>query len=483
MPRDGRCSSDSGKDDLTTINKSFLPTVDEFHTWFAFKDKGGPTFAGSPSWKSHVGFIEEGFRKHGVVDIEKDMITYDRWFTSDDRKANDWSLSIDGKEIQVASYWAYSGSTGPSGVTAPLTHYSSKDPPASLEGKIVVFDTPALPDPLPPMFNTKSKYEYASDPENLPTDSFALRSWYEVAYYTRFGGFAEILTEGKAAGALVISNMGLGRAAGTYTLPLTPTVFGIPGLYLDRVAGEVVRDAAMKNRTATVKLMAKTEKAETYFLSGSLPGKHYGKEEDEMILLIAHTDGPNISQENGGLGILAVIEYFSHIPQEKRPKTLLVVLDPQHYMPGRHQVDWYELHPKPAGKIVASVAIEHLGQLEYREKGNDFVPTGEPEATSIFVQDNDLLIKMAIKAVKDHKLPRTAVYCPPKTGGRWEGMGAVALEKRIPGYGISADASAYWSTEARMDRFDTNLAWKQLAVMTQLVGELMKADLKEIAVP
>jgi len=65
-----------------------------------------------------------------------------------------------------------------------------------------------------------------------------------------------------------------------------------------------------------------------------------------MVLLITHTDGPALSQENGALGILAVIHYFANIPATERQRTLLVLLDPQHYMPGRHSIKWYTRHPK-----------------------------------------------------------------------------------------------------------------------------------------
>ena len=61
-------------------------------------------------------------------------------------------------------------------------------------------------------------------------------------------------------------------------------------------------------------------------------------------------------------------------------------------------------------------------------------------------------------------------------------MGSVALERDIPGYGFSTDMGAHWSTEARIDKFDKNLALEQIAVATQLTSELMKADLKDIAV-
>ena len=176
------------------------------------------------------------------------------------------------------------------------------------------------------------------------------------------------------------------------------------------------------------------------------------------------------------------MQYFSHIPQTERQRTLLAVLDPQHYMPGRHAVDWFQGHPETAGNIVASMGIEHIGQQEYREKGDALYPTGRSEVTRLFVQDNDHLIHTAIKAVQEYQLPRTYVHCSPRSGGRWEAMGSIALERDIPGYGFSTDMSAHWSFEARIDKFDKELAWKQIAVATRLTDELMKADLKKLAI-
>ena len=42
-------------------------------------------------------------------------------------------------------------------------------------------------------------------------------------------------------------------------------------------------------------------------------------------------------------------------------------------------------------------------------------------------------------------------------------MGDVAVKRNIPGYAFSAFMSAYWSTEARIDKFDKDLIWKQIA--------------------
>ena len=297
-------------DDLTTINKGFLPTPDDLQEWHRLKDTQGPTFAGSPSWKSFLAFLENGLRKCGLTDIEKDSISHTRWFTAHDRDKGDWSLSIDGKDICVASYWPNSGSTEASGVTAPLIYYDDDNPPASIEEKIVVFDIPLLPDPLPPMFDVYSGFEFVTDDNTHPTDDFSLRQWYHIAYPGLFGGYNDILKNGKARGGLVVSPMGPARAAGVYMLPYESSPLRVPALYLHRIAGAQVREAARKGLTATVKLLAKTEEAETFFLSGFLPGKNYGQESDEIILLLTHTDGPNLTQENGALSILAVMDYF-----------------------------------------------------------------------------------------------------------------------------------------------------------------------------
>ena len=92
------------KDNLTTVNKSFLPTPDDLQEWHTLKDREGPTFAGSPPWKSYLSFLEKGFKQCGLTNIQKDFITYKRWFTSHERSKGDWTLAIEGEDVRVASY-------------------------------------------------------------------------------------------------------------------------------------------------------------------------------------------------------------------------------------------------------------------------------------------------------------------------------------------------------------------------------------------
>jgi hypothetical protein len=456
-----------------------LVSVRELQRWHETKAAAGPTFAGSPAWRAHLEFVERALRSRGVVDLAREPVPYRRWYTADDPRVGQWSLSVEGDPVPVASYWAYSGSTSEAGITAPLVWYDRERPPAELEGRIVVFDVPPLPDPLPAMFRPPG-HVYATDDE--PAPALPTEQWYQVNYPMRFGRFGDILKRAGAAGGVVIFDMSPARARGLYTFPLlSPGEVGVPGLYLDRQAGGVVRDAARAGRTATLTLRAHSEPAEPYFLYGFVPGRNYGNTADEFVLLVTHTDGPNLTQENGALGILAMVDHFARIPQNSRQRTLLVLLDPQHYMPGRHLVDWYERHADLARRIVASVGVEQLGQREYAERGGQFAPTGRPEMTLIFAQDNPRLIEMAVAAVRAEALPRTRVRVPTRGQGQWAGPGDVAIKRKIPGFAISTDMTAYWSTVPGIESFDADLCRRQIAVLIRLTDGLLNATLPEIA--
>ena len=102
-----------------------------------------------------------------------------------------------------------------------------------------------------------------------------------------------------------------------YTFPV-PDHYDSPTLILSREDGAGVIDASKEKKEATIVLNSKIEKSEAYQLIGYLPGKDYGTDKDEQIILTNHTDGPSITQDNGALGILGIIKYFSNIPQENK---------------------------------------------------------------------------------------------------------------------------------------------------------------------
>lgn len=481
---------------LTRINPAFMITPDEAWEWHALKDKGGPTYSGNASWRSYMGFLEQKLASFGVVGMVKNQWTYPRWSTTDWPQDANWTLASDGAPVKVAHYGAYSGATGPGGISAPMALYDSKAPPETLKGKIVVFRTAPHPQaPLDEQYKkwfTMNDYEYRNEADPFPalftqvppSESVSYDVWWQL----RQTALAHrVLTQSQAAAGVMVFNMSYPRLAGLYTFPVMPA-YNVPNVYVDRVAGAKVIADAKAGKIATVTLQAKVEPTETYQLIGYLPGRDYGTVRDEKIMLVSHTDGPAVLQDNGALGLLGIVAYFSRIPQADRPRTLMVYLDNRHYMPGMEAAfakeDWLAKNPAEKASIVALIGTEHLGQIEFREVDNTYAPTGLVEPSFLWTRNNQMLIDMAVKAVKDHRWPRVMVQCVERPGihggtqGVWYGMGKIALDWDLPAFAMMGTQGAYWATTARIDAFDKKLFCAQVAAMSQLTGELMQARLK-----
>lgn len=441
--------------------------------WNTMKADGGPTFAGGPAWHSHMDFVEEGLAAAGVIDVQKLPAPYRRWWAPDRPMPQQRQLVVAGESLPVASYWAYSGSTSSGGVTAPLLVYNKQLDKQDLAGHIVVFKVGSVPDAMGRMFSVG--HEYATEDFSTLDTAFADDQWYQGNYVTRFGRFDDILRDSDAAGAVVVFTMGYAQLQGLYTFPLLNTgIVGVPGVYIDAAAGEQVLAAAEQGADATLTLIAYEEEVEPWFYTAVLPGRDYGTAADEQILLVTHSDGPNLSQENGTLGILALIRHFAALPQQQRGKTLRVLLDPQHYSPGRHLINWYESHPDIMTSVVASLGVEHIGQREYGLTENGFGLTGRAEPWQIFVRNDPRQIAAAIDAIELTGLPLTELRVPEKKGqGRWTGLGDIALKYDLAGYATLSNMSGYWGTAAGIESFDPQLATQQIDALVLLVDSLM----------
>jgi hypothetical protein len=488
---------------LETVDPAWVVTPGEAREWAMVKDANLPTLTGSPEWRNYMTFLEQRLREHGVVDVTRNSWEFDRWDTSDDD--TDWSLVSDGARVRVASYGAYSGSTGPEGVTADLVYYDHDDPPESIAGKIVVI--PTKPHPQKPydenyLVNyTFNDYEYRSNDDQYPplfefvdpAYSFTFDIWWQLAQR-----LDRIPAEGDAAGAIIVYDMAWERTVGLYTFPV-PGLYDAPTLLLDRDAGARVIADAKAGKSATLRLEARLERAEAYQLIAYLPGRSYGTANDEQILLINHTDGPSITQDNGALGLLAIVKYFANVPREHRPRTLTVFLDCRHYIPGMEpafiEETWLSRHPEAADKLVGMIQAEHMGEMDYREVDGRVEATGLAEQSYLWTRDNDVLIAEAIRAVKEHGWPRVQVAVPERPGINggiqqvWWGVGAVGMRATgygcevwhcldLPGYGLGGFLGYYWTSKARIDRWNGDLFRIQAATMIQLTDVLMSADLE-----
>ena len=509
----GACSGppDAAKDPFSSLNSDWLVAAEEAAAWAEHKNENLPTLTGSPEWLNYMAMLEDTLASYGTVDHFRNSWDFERWDTSDD--SSGWSLSSDGSRVRVAMYGAYSGSTGPDGVTAEMIYYDHDNPPESIEGKIVVI--PTRPHPQPPydddyLINyTFNDYEYATDGDTLyepftvvpPEFSFTFDIWWQLAQR-----LDQIPKEGNAAGAVIVYDMAFERTSGIYTFPV-PTLYDSPTLILSREDGAKVIEDAKAGKTATLRLEATLEPAEAYQLIAYLPGKDYGTEKDQQIVLVNHTDGPSITQDNGALGLLSIVKYFSHIPQEERPRTLTVYLDCRHYIPGMEGAhsdpSWLNRYPAERDKLVAMVQMEHMGEMDYREVDGKVEAVGMPEQSYLWVRNNPVLIEAAIDAVQKYGWSRAQVSVPERPGIRggiqqvWWGVGSIGnpgldpLGKPlrncevwhcldIPGYGLGGFLGHYWSVDSDISRWNKNLFVAQAATMTELTGVLMTSELETI---
>jgi hypothetical protein len=504
---------------FSKLNPNWIITPDEADNWAKVRNANLPTMTGSQNWLNYMGFLEKKLAAFGVVNITKNSWTFERWETSND--PSQWSLASNGKAIEVAFYGAYSGSSTSKGITRELVYYNHLNPPQSIKDKIVVI--PTLPHPDPPYTkgptghftftespfsddyvenHTFSDYEYRSDSETFPpifeyvdpAKTFTFDIWWQMQQ-----GLHEIAVNGGAAGTIIVYDMAFERTTGLYTFP-TPALYDSPTLILDREAGAKVIANAKEGKTATLRLEASLETAEAYQLIGYLPGKNFGTQQDEQIILVGHTDGPSITQDNGGLGLLAIIKFFSNIPQQDRPRTLTLFLDCRHYMPGMEEEhkrpDWLNRHPEAKKPIVGIIHVEHLGEMEYQEVEGKVEPTGLAEHSYLWTRNNQRLIDHAIEAVKEHHLPRVNVVAPERPGINggyqrmwWAGSSVHAISDLdsdafhsldVPGFGLASNLGYYYTIHSNIDRWNQDLFLSQVKTMTQLTGVMMIADLEDI---
>ncbi len=499
--------------------------------WNLFKARGGPTYAGGAGWKRYTDFLLEKLGEYGAVDLETIDIPYDHYIVDDwpDRGAHVHDsgralekLVSDGAPVSVvASYGMTSGFTPPGGVTAPMLYYDPSHPPAPAEiaGKILVCAT--APYPAPPYSNafldnyTLTDYEWRSPgewaPLFTPPPNDVTTSYHGRWVWNHLNRFAAIGIAGKAAGLVVVYDLSPGAAFGliqrsVYTgngkAGLDAKYINCPTLALDRVHGAKVLADAKAGKTATLTLTARFQRDVGRAFITHLPGKNYGTPDDEQVLLATHTDAMSLIEENGGLGMLAMLSYFNKIDRAARDRTLVLYFDCRHFMPGGEgswpQFDYYHLHPQKLKSLVATVGIEHMGgrqTIETGAGGNDYqyssaTPWNGGVITSLMDvnNNNEWLVQSIARAATDNRWPRVDVKAgpvAPGVNGGFQGKVKSPMNKGrelgIPGVGLAGDWPGGWTqtfaqidTEAGAHGFDADYFMQQVAGLTQITGDLLR---------
>src|SRR5215831_17040768 len=512
------------------IEPRLMITPQQALDWNRFKAQCGPTYAGSSGWKTYTEFLLAKMPGFGAVDLDYVEIPYDHYIVEDwpDRRTHQSDVSSAVEKLVsggtpvpvIAGYGMTSGFTPMQGVTASLLFYDPAHAPSEVDvaGKIIVFETAQYPEP--PYANafldsyTMTDYEWRSPgkwhPLFVPVPTSVSTSYHTRWVWSQLNQFAATAIKGKAAGMVVVYDLSPGAAFGlTQRSVYTPDgraglgaqYVNCPTLTLDRVNGAKVLADAKAGKTATLTLIARFQRDTGRALLAYLPGRNYGTPQDEQVLLATHTDAMSLIEENGGIGILGILQYFNRIPKAERPRTLVCYMDCRHFMPGGEgswpQFDYYAIHPEKLKTVVATIGIEHMGgrqTIETGTGGNEYTYSKEkPEdggvITSLMdVYNNNIwLVEAIARAATDNKWPRVDVKSGntgPGVNGGFQGLVKSPMNKGraygIPGIGLAGDwpggstqTYAQADTEAEMQGFDRDYFVQQVTGLSQLAGELM----------
>ena len=122
-------------------------------------------------------------------------------------------------------------------------------------------------------------------------------------------------------------------------------------------------------------------------------------------IINTHTDGPNATEENGGLGLLALARYLAGLPSRNRdmyfalvtghfqlPQFTRAVPDPKNVVVGNDAISvWMLDHPDIYRAAALGVTVEHLGATMWQDVAGQYAPTGGSDwGTTYTMQHNPL---------------------------------------------------------------------------------------------
>jgi len=451
----------------TGFRSNLLPTQKEVWDQQLWMAKLGPKYTGNAAHTEFVEFLAREMSSLGL-EVARDRYMLPRW----DAKRSAISVaSASGasSRVPVTSYFPYSGQTSPSGVTGELVYAGSspKFTLTGLQGKIVLID-----------FATATRdwaRSYQAWGINPPGETFP------ASLKPARGGVNDLSQFQKAGAVGVIlawTDVSDANAEDQYT-PFSRPPQGIPGLYVGRDTGAKLKALAGSGAKATVVLEADVfPDTPTDTLIATLPGSS----SDEVIIVNTHTDGPNATEENGALGILALMKYFSKIPKAERKRTIVCPLTSGHFagpwVPSIRGV--MEKHPDLIKKAVAAVTVEHLGCLEWMDDASmNYKATGKNEWSVAITPDKAMGMALvdALKGSRD----RAAVVNP--VNGGWLGEGGSLSRAGVPTIGYIPQPNYLLAGPANgcIEKLSPELLHSQIQVFAKIIhtiDEMTAAALK-----
>lgn len=305
------------------------------------------------------------------------------------------------------------------------------------------------------------------------------------------------IEEAAAAGAVgFISAFNVSRSdVQSYWDPHGGRFSRIPAVYIGVDEAERLKLEALQNASVSLSIAAFEEVAYTKEITATLPGLT-----KDRIIILCHTDGNTRVQDNGGIAVLALAQYFSALPLSSRNKTLQFVLTSGHlayYVDGdlalARKLDFeYEDN----GDVALILPLEHMGTMEIlaKEKTNgsfgqalEFTGLGEPMIWC--VGPSAPLIDAVTTAVKHRDLDRVFVMqgaglpnnsqVPAYTS--FGGIGTDYHNFLLPTSSIISGPWSLWAPEFGVKAVDANRLRNQTLAFADVIGLVSPLSSDKIA--
>jgi len=455
IPSVGRSQSASS---VRGFRPELLPTKTEIWDQQLWMAKLGPKYTGN---KAHTTFVEALATQlqSYAIDVARERYTFPRW------DARRWEISIApvagaSFNAPVTSYFPYSGQTPASGVTGEIA-FAGTNPKFTLDGlqgKVALIECPTNTREFANLYKVWGLHPQS---ETFPTVTRPARG--PVADLTPFQ------KAGAAAVVLAWSDISDANAADQYT-PFSRPVQNIPGLYVGRETGARLRALAGSGAKATVVLEADVvADTPTDTLIAVLPGVS----RDEIIILNTHTDGPNATEENGAIGIVALAKYFSRVPLHDRRRTIVCPLTTGHFaspwVPSMRGI--IAKYPDLIKKAVAAVTVEHLGCEEWMDDAAmRYRPTGKHE-WSVAITPSKTMADLIVESLEGSQ-DRAGVVNPVNGGFLGEGSGLSRAGVPTIGYIPQPNYLLAGPADGCIEKLNADLMHSQIQMFAKLVHRI-----------
>jgi hypothetical protein len=240
-----------------------------------------------------------------------------------------------------------------------------------------------------------------------------------------------------------------------------------------RDTGARLRALAGSGAKATVVLEADiVPDTPTETLIAMLPGRS----NDEIILVNTHTDGPNATEENGALGILALAKYFARVSLRERRRTIVCPLTTGHFagpwVPSIRGV--ITRYPELVKKAVAAVTVEHLGCEEWMDvpamHNLEYRATGKHE-WSVAITPSKPMADLLVESLQESQ-DRAGVVNP--VNGGFLGEGSALSRAGVPtiGYIPQPNYLLAGPQDGCIEKLNPDLMYSQILVFARLIHRI-----------